>query len=179
MSARRGFTLVEAMICCVMAAGMCLVLAVAVRASQRDFHIQQNAKVVSHELRRGMQEMCRELAGSSTAGMSVPADGVWYNAITYQVPQDQDNDGTVLDAANNIEWSVPITLAVGGADNNRVLRTEGAATRVLSYGVTALQFRRQAATPQVVEINLGVQRGAINGGFNHQANLSSRVRLRN
>ena len=179
MRGERGVTLVELLIVSVVAAGMCLTFAAMVRMSHRSAQMQSNIMTVSHELRRGIEEICHDLAGSSANVVNIPADGVWYNAITYQVPEDTDNNGTVLDGAGAVEWSVPITVTIGGPDNNQMRRTQGAAVRVLSNGVTALQFRRQAATPQIVEVNLTVQKGANAGGFIQQAALPARVRLRN
>ena len=179
MKRDRGFTFMEIMIVSAIVAGIFLVLAAVVRMSQQSLQVQHNTMTVSHELRRGIQEMSRDLAEASANVVSIPADGRWYPTITYQIPQDLDLNGTVLNALGNVEWSQPVTLALGGAGANQVQRTQGGNTRVVSYGVTKLQFRRQALTPQVVEMDLTVQRGATTGGFIQQSNLTSRIRLRN
>ncbi len=161
-------------------AGMSLALMAALRMGQRSWKTQDAQTAVSAQLRQGMLSMTREIAESRAGWLSIPADGVWYPNLTFRVPQDLNGDGTVWDAAGVLEWSLPVTYSVGGVDGNQVQRVQqGAAVRVVAYGVTALQFRRQPATPLMVEIALTVQKGLTTSGFANQANLNSRVRLRN
>ncbi len=123
--------------------------------------------------------MSRELASTQTGQLSVPADGNWYANLTFRVPQDQNGDGTVLDSQGVLEWSSPITYSLGGLDGRQAQRTQAGVVRILANGVTALGFRRQAATPSVLEINLTVLKGGSTTSFTQQASLGTRVRLRN
>lgn len=170
----------ELLITCAIVAGISLVLMAVLRMGQRSWKIQDAQSSVSMHLRNGMADMSREIAESQAGWLNIPADGLWYNSLTFRVPQDVDGNGTVWDAAGALEWSNPITYSLAGPDGNQLQRVQqGAVNRVLAYGVTALQFRRQAATPLVVEIGLTVQRGATTSGFLNQADLNTRVRLRN
>ncbi|MBI3333501.1 MAG: hypothetical protein HYZ93_05370 [Candidatus Omnitrophica bacterium] len=174
----KGMTIVELLIVCAVAGGMSLVFMAALRMGQRSWQIGSAQMSVSSELRRGVVQMRRELAESRMDLLSIPADGLWYPALSFQVPTDLNGDGTVLDANGVLEWSNPVSYSLGGSDGDQALRVQGAQSRVLANGVTLLQFRRQAATPMVVEMNLTVRRGATTG-FVNQDSLTERVRLRN
>ena len=181
-----GFSLVEVLIVSVMAAGICLVLASVIRMNLRGWQARENQMAVSYELRRGIHAMARELARTRSDQLEVPgvgampANGNFYNSLRFRIPQDVDGNGSVLDGAGAVEWSPnQITYALGGSGGLEVRRTQGAAGSTLAYGVTGLRFRRQAATPLVVEMSLTVQKGAVSGGFVQQADLSTRIRLRN
>lgn len=185
MRGAAGFSLMEVLIASAILAGFCLVLASVLRMGQRNLQTSQNSMTVSFELRRGITSMSREMAQTQTgwlevpAGGPLPADGSWYPGIRFRIPEDLDGNGTVLNAAGLVEWSNPVSYTLGGLDGRQVQRTQGAQVQVLAHGVTALQFRRQAATPSVVEMNLAVQRGDSTGGYLQQASLSTRIRLRN
>lgn len=201
---QQGFSLVEVMVTSGIAVGMALSLGMVLWAGARDWQAGQNQMTTSFELRRGIHSMARELAQTNTqvnqGQLEVLVNGVWmlwppspppppdepsYPSVRFRVPQDLDGDGTVLDAAGVPEWSlVPITysLVTPLGEQQQIQRTQPGVAGVVTpltvaYGVTALSFRRQAATPSVLEMNVTVQRGAANGA--QPVTLSTRVRLRN
>jgi hypothetical protein len=103
-----------------------------------------------------------------------------------------DGNGTVLNAAGNIEWSPNFfTFELGGLNGQELQRVErtpaGAEVSRLrqAYGVTAMSFRRWAAAdPSVLEISMTVQRGAAvagapTSGEAFPVTLATRVRMRN
>ena len=182
----RGFSLVEVLVVSVVTAGICLALASVIRMGLRTWQSSENQMTVSFELRRGIQSMTRELAQTRSDQLEVPglgampANGAFYTSVRFRVPQDVDGDGTVLDGAGVLEWSPnQITYSLGGLGGQQVQRTQAAAVATLAHGVTTLRFRRLAATPSIVEMMMTVQRGATRGGYVQQADLSTRVRLRN
>lgn len=151
----------------------------AFKAGQQSSQTAQAHMDVSYELRRGVDAMSQELASSRDDQLDVPADGNWYNSLTFRLPVDLNGDGTVLDTAGALEWSAnPITYSLGGISGDQIVRTNGTQLRVLTNGVQALQFRRMSATPDQVEILVTVQRGFLNG-FQNQGTLTTRIRLRN
>ena len=182
----RGFTLVEMLVVSVVVAGMCLTFAAVIRMGLRTWQSKENQMTVSFELRRGIHAMARELEQTRSDQLEVPglgampADGNFYSSVRFRVPEDMDGDGTVIDGSGVLEWSPnQVVYALGGAAGQEVQRTQGAAVSTLANGVTALQFRRLAANPSVVEMSVTAQRGTTNGGFLNQASLSTRIRLRN
>jgi len=170
------------MVVSAMVAGMGLTFAVVLRTEARGWQTRENQMTTSSELRRGIQSMARELAQTSSSQVtSPPADGNSYTSISFSVPEDRDGNGTVLNAITGaLEWSLnPITYNLVGVNggSQQLQRTQGGVVSPLAYGVTALSFRRQAATPSVLEMNVTVQRGAADGA--QPVTLSTRVRLRN
>ena len=176
---KRGFGLLELLIATVVMSAMAVVLAAVLRMGQRSFQTTQNTMTISYELRRGINLMSRDLAQTQAAQMDIPADGNWYDNLSFRIPEDMDANGTVLDSAGALEWSNSIQYALGGVDNQQVQRTQNGNTQVLAHRVTLLQFRRTVANPSIVEVNFQVERGANLGGFLQQANVTTRVRLRN
>lgn len=183
---RRGFTLVEVLIVCLMASIMALAFAVVLRMGARTWISRENQMTLSLELRRGLQSMVRELAQTGTAQLEVPgvgampADNNFYNTVRFRLPEDTDGNGSVLDGTGNVEWSAnQIAYALGGVDGQQIQRTQGANVTVLANKVTALQFRRLTATPQILELSLTVQTGGSTGNFLQQVTHTTRVRMRN
>ena len=182
----KGFSLIELTVVSLMTVGMCLALAAVLRMGQRSWQAGQNHMTVSFELRRGINAMSRELAQTQAGLLQVPgagalpANGNFYNSVQFQVPQDVDGNGNVLDGAGALEWSPnAITYSLGGVDGRQVQRSQGGAVSVLAHGVTALQFRRLTTNPSIVEMRMTVQRGSSMGGFINQADLTTRIRVRN
>lgn len=177
-----GFSLVELLIAMAIVGGISLVLIATLKVGQQSWQAEDVRMSVSQELRRGIDAMSRELAATQAAELTeVPTTGAWYaGALVFRVPQDRDGNGTVLDAAGALEWSDPITYSLGGTDGRQVVRTQvGLADRVLANGVIGMQFRRQAVSPNIVEMSLTVRRGGITGEFTNQSDLTTRVRVRN
>ncbi len=177
---RGGFTLMEMMVTMSIVVGISGVLVAVFRMNQQCWEVAQAHLSVSMELRRGMDEMSRELTSTQVAQVDIPADGTWYPSITFSVPEDVDGDGTVLDSSGAMEWSDSITYSLGGETEEQALREQdGELDRVIANGVTELEFKRDAATPTVVEVRISVEKVVHTKDFPHTATLSTRVRLRN
>lgn len=177
----RGFGLLEMLIAAVVTVAMAGVLAAVFRMGNRSFQVSQNTMTISHEIRRGINLMSRDLTQTQGAQVDIPADGNWYNSITFRIPQDDDTDtnDTVLDNDGVLQWSNPIQYVLGGVDNQQAQRIQNGNTQVLAHRVTLLRFRRTPANPSIVEMNFQVQRGATLGGFLQQADITTRIRVRN
>ena len=176
----RGFSLFELIIVMAIVAGVSGILVATLTISQQSWQVEQARMTVSGELRRGIDSMGRELTSSQAGQLDIPADGSWHTSLTFRVPHDNDGNGTVLSSSTGaLEWSSPITYSLGGDGGNQVLRTQGVASQVLANGASTLQFRRQAASPAIVEIQVVVQRGNTTGDFPNQGSLVTRIRLRN
>ena len=167
-----GFTLTETLVATAIAAVMGGVLVAAFKSGQQTWYSGEAKMAASYELRRGVEAVSRELAASRSNQVSILNNG---GSVTFRVPADLDGDGTILDAAGALEWSAnTITYSLAG---DQVVRTEGANTRVLANGVQSLQFQTVGGNLDLLEIAMTVQRD--NSGFQSQASLTTRVRLRN
>lgn len=174
-----GFTLVEVMIVLaifsIVGGAIFATLAIG-RTSWQSGNVQVE---VQQESRRGINRMVKELRQSGSATIvGVPADGEYHNSIAFQMPEDIDGDGDVVDANGNIEWGSQITYSMGGLDGKQLLRSKGGQVEVLANNITNFQFRRQATTPSIIEITLQSQKTTIQGQL-IGTTLSTQVRLRN
>ncbi len=175
---KRGFTLIELMVSTTIAIGIGAVLTMTVKMNQQSWEVSDAYLTSSLQLRTAAETLSQDLVGAKSTTLSIPADGAWYNTISFQVPMDMDGNGVVVDGGGSLELSPVLSFSLGGASGTAVLRAvSGTPNRVVASGVSVLQFRRQAATPQVVEIRLTVQRGL--GDFQNTASFSTQVRVRN
>lgn len=152
-------------------------------SAQRTWTAGVGQAVLTSELRRALNRMSRELAGGRSSQLQRPlANGAWDTTITFRVPEDRNGDGSVLDANGAItEWSDWITYLMGGRNACLRLVTPPAApvtTETLASHITGLQFRRLAATPDVVEIQLTVS-SLLETGQRVDRTMGTRVKLRN
>ena len=169
----------------VIAAGIVLTIA----SAQRSWTVGSGETVLTSELRRALDQMSRELLESQAAQIQRPAaNGAWDTAIVFRVPLDLNGDGSVLDANGSIaEWSNTITYEFQpGGRTNACTRTQvndpGLLPRTfvstLANHITNAQFRRQAATADVVEIQMTAS--TINEmGQVFSRSMGTRVKLRN
>lgn len=182
---QRGFTLLEVM----------LVVAILLIIGAIGFQLLSTGNIswesantsltIEQEIRRGIILMAKELERSSPSTIvGVPADGIYYNSITFRMPQDNDGDGTIVNAIGNIEWSnlIVYQLTFNASLNSfQLIRTQGVVTRVLAnYMPTAqsVRFRRTQSEPNILEINLQAQKGSSFGHVTARS-ITSRVLLRN
>ncbi len=183
-NARSGFTLVEIMVVCAIAS-LLMGLAVTLTMSSQQAWMQGASEVVvTTELRKVFDRMSRELSNSPVDQIqSPPADGLWRTSILFRIPQDQNGDGSVLNASGNItEWSQWIRYLRGGTNGNNLIREVSTApaytVESVGYHITDLEFRRQAATPDLVEIQVTVA-ATLDGRRTVSRVVSSWVKLRN
>ena len=207
----RGFSLVEVAVASALATAMSLGMVLVMRAGERVTQVEGDQMSISSELRRGMNSMASNLLSTRSNQLLRPAGGgawvAWadnppdlatYAGLRFRMPQDLDLNGTVLDAAGIVEWSInTFTFELGGVNGQELLRVErdpgGAVVvnainpldnpRRLAYGVTALTFRRWPGATSVIEISMTVQRGAVvpgapTSGEAQPDSLTTRVRMR-
>ncbi len=103
------------------------------------------------------------------------------------VPQDRNGDGTVLDANGNIaEWSDWIIYRAGLVGNTSCVLREvnptgvpgTGPTEVLASNLSLMNFRRQAATADIIEATVSCYTVTEKGQQMTRA-MSTRVKLRN
>jgi len=178
MKTKMGFTLIELMVSTAIAVGIGAVITMTLKMNQQSWEVSDAYLTSSLQLRMAAETLSQDLVAAKSSTLSIPADGTWYNAISFQVPMDMNGDGVVVDGGGTLELSPVLSFSLAGTEGTAVVRSvDGTPNRVVANGVSALQFRRQAATPQVVEIQLTVRRGL--GDFKNTASFSTQVRVRN
>ena len=178
MKKRAGFTLIELMVSSAIAVGIGVVITMTLKMSQQSWEVSDAYLTSSLQLRMAAETLSHDFVSAKETTLSIPANGAWYNTISFQMPLDMNGDGSMVGGGGAVELSPVFSYSLGGASGNQVIRTlNGAFNRVVANGVSSIQFRRQAATPKVVEISLTVQRGL--GDFKNTASCATQVRVRN
>lgn len=155
-------------------------------SSQRSFSTGSGQVVLTSELRRALDQMSREIVESKPSEIQRPAaNGAWDTQLIFRVPQDANGDGSVLDANGEIaEWSNWITYQGDRANqvSRMVPNPPGPGPRttvtILASRITTVQFRRQPATADVVEIQLTASTITELGQVMSRS-MGTRVKLRN
>ncbi len=151
--AKKGFTFIEMMIVLAVFIVIGGSLSYILSSGEGAWYMSDARIVASQEGRRAMSAVIREIRQSGPSVITnCPADSLWRLAqINFSIPVDIDNDGDVIDISDDIEWS-PVTFVTTG--QAQLERQDGNANTVLCNNVMRVYFRRQAATPDVVEVVL-------------------------
>lgn len=178
---RMGFTLLEILIVAAILGLVAVGTTTVVMAAQRTWEGGSGEVFLTTQLRHAVGQMTRELANTPVDQIARPlADGNWDTTVIFRIPQDQNADGNVLDASGSIiEWSVWLRYLLG-ANNllQRKLNTTPTVTfQTVTGNISAVQFRRQPATPDVVEIQ--VTAATQKGGRILTRSMGNRLKLRN
>lgn len=168
--------MIELMVVMSIMAVMSTVFISILRMNQQSWEVAQSHMAVSGELRRGLDAMVRELVSSRADQVDIPADDIWYPSIAFAVPEDLDEDGSILDSNGAVEWSDEIVYSL---DGQQAIREQDGEQRVLANGVQELEFRRDSTNTSVIEIRLSVQKATDTQDFPNTGEMSTRVRLRN
>ncbi|MBI3318310.1 MAG: type II secretion system protein [Candidatus Omnitrophica bacterium] len=181
MKMKHGFSLAELLVVVAIFSILASAVALALVSSQRTWATGSGQAVLTAQLRRALDRMSRELTESKTSEIQRPApNGLFDAAVTFRVPQDQNGDGNVLDANGNIgEWSGWITYrAARVGSGTACVREVAGASEVLASNVSSVLFRRQAATPDVVEVQVSCY-VVTEKGQQMLRSMNTRVKLRN
>lgn len=189
MNRARGFSLVELMVVMAIFSIIAASIVMTISSAQRSWTVGSGQTVLTLELRRALDQISQELVESQPAQIQRPAaNGVWDNMLMFRVPQDRNADGSVLDANGQItEWSNNITYDFQpGGRSNVCTRTQvndpGLLPRTFQSTVanhmTQVQFRRQAATADIVEVQMTASTISEMGQV-FSRTLGARVKLRN
>ncbi len=160
MNNRRGFTLAESMIAYTTLSVLVLGALQIMDVEWKSFQANETASSLRLQIVSTFTRMERELKSTTPTQINL-AGGATAASLTFKVPQDNDADGTVLDADGNIEWSADIVYALN--NTNQLTRTSAGATSVLANNVTNLQFTRPAAQLEVLQITLAASRATSTG----------------
>ena len=101
---------------------------------------------------------------------SVPADNNWYPQITFSIAQVSDG---------SVAWSPLLNYSLGGADGQQLIRTFNGQPQTIADHITLLQFSRQAATPNIVNVQLTASVPTNRGNQKLTSTLNFKVFLRN
>jgi len=165
---RKSFTLVEVIV----SVGIIIIIIGAIffvfKATREIFYTTSLRIRLWEKAKEALSYMEKEILSTRSSFLSIPADGNFYNSLTFRIPQDIDEDG-------NITWSENITYSL---NDHNLIRTQGANTQIISSDVEELRFRIESGLPQVVEIYITVS-GVTPYNRTISVSLDTRVRIRN
>ncbi len=171
LGAIRGRSLVEILVVTVFFIVFFLMAHTLLKQGQ-DFGLILQARV---ELRQQAQvaalKMSRDLRlASEDSILSVPADGTWYTSIRFLIPSGVTN--------NTLQWPATEMLYYrGGTGSADLIRQYGTDTSIEARKITALSFRRQAASPEILEVSMIFGESTVR--VNIQESIAFNLQLRN
>lgn len=179
-----GFSLTELMIVMVI---FILVLGVVfglLSVGQVSWESGSSKITVTQELRRGIEEMTKELSQAKISTISLVAGGS-SNTISFQTARDLDGDGAISFSNGELEglrasdpyvtYSLSYNASLGW---NQLTRTVDSSSSVLGNYLTALQFARSSSTPTIINISASGEKRSLFGHLLSDS-LNGRVILRN
>jgi prepilin-type N-terminal cleavage/methylation domain-containing protein len=156
----KGFTLVEILV----ATAIFTILILAgfqVMEVGRSFWFTGDVTVeLRQEIIKAFMRMEAELKETRPAQISL-GSGTSSSSLTFKIPQDNNGDGTILDASGNIEWSGDITYALNGA--NQITRTASDITTIIANNVISLMFTRPTSPVNILQIDITVRKASAIG----------------
>ncbi|MFH1691622.1 MAG: hypothetical protein ABIC68_03490 [Candidatus Omnitrophota bacterium] len=164
-----GFTLIEIMVSVfiffIVLEGLFLVMTI----GRRSWYTADTGIALQQELRKAMGQITTDLYHSGTNQVSLPANSSVYNSISFNVSQG-------ITVAGAINWSSsPITYNLTAG---QIIRNEGGQVRVVANNISVFDLWRQAASSDIVRINMTAQKTTVSGQIMN-ASLDSAVLLRN
>ncbi|MCX5696865.1 MAG: prepilin-type N-terminal cleavage/methylation domain-containing protein [Candidatus Omnitrophica bacterium] len=155
MKKNSGFTLVEILV----AVSIFLILIFSVFAAMgvgtRAGFSGDTSVEVRQEIIKAFMTMEKELKVTRPSQIDLRS-GTTNTTLTFKLPQDNNGDGTILDAGGNVEWSGNITYALNNA--NQITRTAAGVTRILSHDIMSLLFTRTATSVDLLQIDITAQK---------------------
>lgn len=184
MKVREGFTLVELIIAMVIFILILGILFALLSVGQVSWESASSKMTVTQELRRGIEDMTKELTQARISTISLSAGGS-SNSISFQTVQDLDGDGLISFSNGELEglraadpyvtYSLTYDASLGW---NQLTRTVGSSSSVSGNYLTALQFVRSSSTPNVINISVSGEKKSLFGHLLSDS-LNGRVILRN
>ncbi len=147
----KGFTLVEILVVTAILVAL-MFGAFQVMETGRFSWLSGDASVeIRQDIIQAFMWMERELKETRPAQISL-GSGTTSASLTFNMPQDNDSDGTVLDSSGNVEWSEDIIYALNGS--GEITRTVSGVTVVIAKNVTNLEFSRPVSPVDILQIDI-------------------------
>jgi len=143
----KGLSLVEVLVTSVVLAILIVALFLVLNIGQRSW-IQGDVNIqLQQEIARGLTVIARELKKTAPEKVRIGA-----SSITFNVPQDLNGDGSVVDTNGYIEWSADIIYSLNGS--NQITRSFNGATSIIANNISALQFSFVQDEAAVIQVNI-------------------------
>jgi prepilin-type N-terminal cleavage/methylation domain-containing protein len=119
------------------------------------------AAELRQQIIRAFMVMEKELKETSPAHCGL-SSGTSSYSLVFELPEDVDQDGTILDSSGFVEFSGnSTTYALDGA--GRITRTLSGVTTILANDINSLEFTRPDTPIDAIEIDITAEKKAGNG----------------
>jgi prepilin-type N-terminal cleavage/methylation domain-containing protein len=169
-----GFTLVEVMLVAVLLSILLGSIFAVLNTGRISMSAGETQLTIQQECRRGLNSMVKELRQSSSLKITdVPANGVNYTSITFQIPANI--------SMNSTTWSSSIQYSLGGLNGTQLIRTQPGAQRILANYISSVIFTRSASTPNLLNVRVNARKNTFAGFTARQSDITlfSKIKLRN
>lgn len=169
----RGFTMIEALVTALIFSFIAGGIYTTMLAGDSSWSHNSIQIELQQELRKSMNAMQNDLQQSGSSAITdVPADGTWYDSITFY-----KTNGV---SGASISWNSDTTqFLLGGANSDQLQRIEGSTTTVIAQDISSLQIRRLSTASGIVEVSLEAEKGGLKRGGTVSDSLDFKVSLRN
>jgi Tfp pilus assembly protein PilW len=152
----QGVTLAEALFAVIFYILVITGCFVAFQVGSSSWQTNSTQVEIQQELRKAMDWLIEDLrqSGGSTV-TDVLADGTWKTTLTFKK--------SAGGGSGSNSWSATLQYSLGGSDGNQLLRNDSSTSQVIAQNIQSFQARRQASTPDIVEITLQGQKNTANG----------------
>lgn len=171
-SSNRGFSFIELSVVAALSLFLVGAAITISLAGKKSFEIGDASITLQQELRKAEDWIVDELhQGGQGTVSTVPANGVWYNQITFRIP--------AAVSEGRIVWAnTPIQYFLGGSGGKQLVRSAQDGLTILANDISSFQVRRQTDAPFIVEFVLAAQKQTIIGDTIN-ADLNFSVKMRN
>jgi len=156
----KGLTLIEILVATVISTILIFAVFQVMEVGRSSWFRADVVVELRQEIIKTFMRMESELKETRPAQISL-GSGTSGSSLTFKIPQDNNGDGTILDASGNIEWSGNITYALNGA--NQITRTASGLTSILANNVVSLQFTRPTSPVNILQIDITVRKTSVLG----------------
>ena len=165
-------TLVETLFCAVIFAlivGACTALLL---RGWDAWNTSSAQTLLTQEFSQSVSWLTNDLKQSGASVITnVPADNNPYTQMSLSTAQNV--------VGGNVVWGALINYSLGGANGQQLIRTQNSQTHIVATNITAIQFTRPTATPNLVNIQLTVSVPTYRGNQQLTSTLNFKVLLRN
>ncbi len=168
----QAFTLVETMMTVLIFSFVLASLYTVLAAGQSSWETNKTRIEMQQQVRNAMDWMINDLRQSGGSSIAdVPANGTWYNQITFKTPSGV--------SGGSISWNAStIRFILGGTGGNQLQRIDASGTRVIAQNIQTIQFRRQSSSSNILEVNITAQEISVKG-LTMQYPFNFKVQIRN